>query len=92
MHPFVECVERELAIKKSDLSHLVKSGRMSKEVARKEYDRFARLVDFIRACEIRYDGEANYDPERPSPKATEAMASGDCEMRRLWTTQEDPNE
>ncbi len=84
-HPFVECVERELAIRKSVYSERVRSGRMDKAVARREYDKMEAVLQFLRLCEERFSAEEEYQPKHPKIlDITERMARGNSEARDLW--------
>lgn len=84
-HVFVETLERELALRKNAYSKAVREGRMRPETARAEYDRMQAVLDFIRALELRYDGEDRYgETPEPHPAVLQAMAQGDGEARRLW--------
>jgi hypothetical protein len=84
-HRFVSLLERELGLRKAQYTEAVKSGRMEPQTARSQYDVMQAVLDFIKACEIRYDGEARYGatPE-PHPLALQAMAQGDGQARLLW--------
>lgn len=84
-HVFVETLERELALRKAAYSKAVREGRMRPETARAEFDRMQAVLDFVRAHQLRYDGEDRYgETPEPHPAAVQAIAQGDSEARRLW--------